>query len=123
MSAGDVIAQIWLEKKGWDTFEYSRTARFAFLGCCFVGPMIRTWYVRLERFMGSSVTLLTTIKKVALDQFGFAPIFTVGILGSIGLLQGLDVQGVKEKLDREFVDVMLTGWKVILQNQSLFLQW
>ena len=80
--------------------------------------MIRTWYVRLERFMGSSVTLLTTIKKVALDQFGFAPIFTVGILGSIGLLQGLDVQGVKEKLDREFVDVMLTGWKVILQDSS-----
>ena len=116
MSTGDVIAQVWLEKKGWNTFEFSRAARFAFLGCCLVGPVIRTWYVALEKIVGSGVTLKLTAAKVGLDQFLFAPIFTVVLLSGIGALQGQSLQEIRNKLDHELVDIVLTGWKVMHQN-------
>lgn len=60
-----------------------------------------------------------TLSKVALDQLGFAPVFTVAILGSIGLLQGQSLSNIKVKLENEYVDIMLTGWKVLFQKSIL----
>ena len=38
--------------------------------------------------MGSGVTIQKTLTKVALDQLGMAPVFTVGIFKSTTLLTG-----------------------------------
>lgn len=74
--------------------------------------MVRGWYLTMERLLGSSVTLINTFRKVGLDQLGFAPIFTVGILSCIGKLQGQSVGEIKLKLESELKDIVLTGWTI-----------
>lgn len=74
--------------------------------------MVRGWYLTMERMLGSSVTLTNTLRKVGLDQLGFAPIFTVGILTYIGKLQGQSLQDIKLKLEKELKDIVITGWTI-----------
>ena len=66
----------------------------------------------MERIIGSGVTVRKTLSKVFLDQVGFAPIFTIGILSMIGLFQGQDKASLKAKLNDELVDIVVNGWKV-----------
>ena len=66
----------------------------------------------MERFVGSGVTIQKTLTKVGLDQFGFSPIFTSGILTMIGLFQGQTLGSIKTKLDNELLDIVVNGWKV-----------
>ena len=66
----------------------------------------------MERFVGSGVTIQKTLAKVGLDQFGFSPIFTSGILTMIGLFQGQTLGSIKTKLDNELFDIVINGWKV-----------
>ena len=67
----------------------------------------------MERFVGSGITIQKTLTKVGLDQIGFAPIFTAGILSMIGIFQGQNFQSIKTKLDNELVDIVINGWKVL----------
>ena len=62
--------------------------------------------------MGSGVTIQKTLAKVGLDQFGFSPIFTSGILTMIGLFQGQTLGSIKTKLNNELFDIVINGWKV-----------
>ena len=66
----------------------------------------------MERFLGSQISLKVTMSKVAIDQIGFSPIFTGIIISTIGLMQGMDLESLKQKLKEEYVDVILTGWSV-----------
>ena len=51
--------------------------------------MIRTWFVTLERIVGTSLPpLKTALVKVGLDQLGFAPFFNVIFISSLSALQG-----------------------------------
>lgn len=76
------------------------------------GPMVRTWFVILERLFGPTVTLRKTLQKVALDQFAFAPCSQMTILSSVGLMQGFSFEMIKDKLHNELFTIMKTGWKV-----------
>lgn len=76
------------------------------------GPSIRFWYLALERLLGAGVTVKTTLSKVALDQIGFAPLFQIPVLTYIGLLQGQKLSNIKAKLQQEWGDIVITGWKV-----------
>lgn len=129
MGAGDVIAQTLIDKQ---KIEWNRVGRFAFIGATLVvrqlvhenlgqfvhfmifrkGPSIRFWYLALERLLGAGVTVKTTLSKVALDQIGFAPLFQIPVLTYIGLLQGQKLSNIKAKLQQEWGDIVITGWKV-----------
>ena len=64
--------------------------------------------------VGASVTVRTTLSKVALDQLAFAPVFSGLILSVIGAFQGLRFVDIRQKLEREYLDIILNGWKVII---------
>ena len=129
MGAGDAISQFAIERK--DRFEASRVIRFSVIGCFFVAPTIRVWYLTLERWFGAGVTVKTTLAKVGTDQLAFAPIFTAAIIGVIGSSQSVtnsiltpqrdktavqvlktDMAMVRQKLRAEYVDIVLNGWKL-----------
>ena len=70
----------------------------------------------MERIVGPGVTIQKTLTKVALDQIGFAPFFTAGILTLIGLFQGQNLQNIKMKLNDDLMDIVINGWKVSLNR-------
>ena len=123
MSSGDLIAQTCFERTPMSKIDWLRTARFGLIGATFVGPTIRIWFLKLEKLVGSGVTVQKTLSKVALDQLCFAPAFQVPILAYIGLLQGQNLSQIHVKIKRELKDIILTGWKVSsVQHVSIHLE-
>ena len=137
MGAGDALSQIAIEKQ--QKFEIDRTLRFAAIGSFFVAPTIRLWYVKLEKWFGSGVTISTTLKKVGTDQLFFAPIFSAAIISVIGVSQAIskavttkqgkdtkchafkrDVLKVSHNLKRDYTDIVITGWRIWPATQLLY---
>jgi len=112
MATGDVIAQTVIDKKSFNAIEWTRVGRFAFIGATLIAPSIRVWYLSLERMTGSAITIKATVSKLALDQVCFAPIFQIPVLTYIGILQGHKLTDIKTKVENEWADIVLTGWKI-----------
>lgn len=117
-ASGDVIAQVLVERKKLEDFEISRVGRFFIMGSCVVAPCIRSWYMVLEKivkFQGPKAAL----SKMALDQALFAPSFLVVFVTAASTLQGLSLQDIKKNLDDNYVDIVLTNWKIWPATQML----
>ena len=54
---------------------------------------------------------------MALDQGAFAPAFQGIFLSVLGATQGKNLAEINQKLKAEYVDIMLTGWKVGLFSE------
>jgi protein Mpv17 len=52
------------------------------------------------------------LKKVALDQFVFAPVFLAALVGIIGASQGHNIPELKRKLRCEYKDILITNYYV-----------
>lgn len=90
-----MIAQQAIEKKGFESHEWSRTIRMSGFGGFVAGPVLSTWYRFAELNIKGSTPLagtlilfticnqltcfiLALVKKVAADQLLFAPTFIAG---------------------------------------------
>ncbi|KAF4533027.1 hypothetical protein B566_EDAN000719 [Ephemera danica] len=113
MGAGDVIAQVGVEKKTAETFDVRRTLCFTGIGIFYLGPSLRLWYGTLERLFGSARHPKVAFKKVATDQLVFAPTFLASILTLVPLTNGHSWQKAKAKLGADY-------WTVLKANYQLW---
>jgi len=110
-ATGDGIAQTLLERKKLSEFDLSRTGKFFILGSCVVAPVIRTWYLALERivkFQGARGALT----KMCMDQGLFAPCFIVVFTTSAYTLNGGKFQNLRAHLESMYFDVLTSNWKL-----------
>jgi len=133
MAVGDVLAQAAVERRALKDFDLSRMGRFFGIGLCLVGPGLRLWYGALDQFVGRHGARIV-IRKVALDQGVFAPLFLGNFLVVLGLLQGRDWPQIQTKMRAEYSDILFNNWKlwpgvqlvnfymVPLRHQVLFVQ-
>uniref|UniRef100_A0A8C3N637 Mitochondrial inner membrane protein Mpv17 n=1 Tax=Geospiza parvula TaxID=87175 RepID=A0A8C3N637_GEOPR len=91
MGAGDVIAQQLVEQRGLHGHHCPRTLKMMGIGFCFVGPVVGSWYRILDWLIPGN-TKVVAVKKVLLDQGGFAPCFLGCFLAVTGATNGLSVQ-------------------------------
>uniref|UniRef100_A0A8D2M2U6 Mitochondrial inner membrane protein Mpv17 n=1 Tax=Zonotrichia albicollis TaxID=44394 RepID=A0A8D2M2U6_ZONAL len=85
MGAGDVIAQQLVEQRGLHGHQCPRTLKMMGIGFCFVGPVVGSWY-RILDWLVPGNTKVVAVKKVILDQGGFAPCFLGCFLAVTGRL-------------------------------------
>ena len=52
------------------------------------------------------------VAKVAMDQALFAPSFLCVFVTAVSTLQGLGIKEIKENLSQNYVDIVLTNWKI-----------
>ncbi|XP_037081123.1 protein Mpv17-like [Pollicipes pollicipes] len=133
MGVGDVLAQAAVERRPLRELDLFRVGRFFGIGLCMVGPGLRLWYGALDRYVGSQGARIV-VRKVALDQGVFAPLFLGNFLVVLGVLQGRDWQQIKRKMKDEYSDILFNNWKlwpavqlvnfycVPLHHQVLFVQ-
>ncbi|NWR25636.1 MPV17 protein, partial [Emberiza fucata] len=91
MGAGDVIAQQLVEQRGLHGHHCPRTLKMMGIGFCFVGPVVGSWYRILDWLIPGN-TKAVAVKKVILDQGGFAPCFLGCFLAVTGATNGLSCQ-------------------------------
>ncbi|MXQ87714.1 hypothetical protein E5288_WYG018066 [Bos mutus] len=109
MGLGDVISQQLVERRGLRAHQAGRTLTMASLGCGFVGPVVGGWYRVLDRLIPGT-TKVDALKKMLLDQGGFAPCFLGCFLPLVGTLNGLSAQDNWAKLQRDFPDALITNY-------------
>uniref|UniRef100_A0A7M4E5V9 Mitochondrial inner membrane protein Mpv17 n=1 Tax=Crocodylus porosus TaxID=8502 RepID=A0A7M4E5V9_CROPO len=99
MGVGDVVSQQLVEQKGLRGHSGRRTLRMMAIGFCFVGPVLGGWYKLLDRLvLGTTKTV--AVKKMVLDQVGFAPIFLGSFLAIAGAVNSLSAKENWEKIQR-----------------------
>merc|ERR1712029_904772 len=111
MGAGDVIAQVAVEKKSADQFELSRVGRFFIMGSCVVCPCVRSWYLVLEKIVKLQGTR-GALTKMVLDQGLFAPSFLCVFVTAASTLQGLPLSEIRKSLETNYIDIVTTNWKI-----------
>lgn len=67
--------------------DWGRTLRFTFVGAAVLAPALHVWYGFLIRKLPGTAPA-TVVKRVALDQLLFAPVFLAGFLSTVMLLDG-----------------------------------
>ncbi|XP_062065123.1 protein Mpv17 isoform X1 [Lepus europaeus] len=117
MGLGDIISQQLVEKRGLREHQTGRTLTMASLGCGFVlpcradsqGPVVGGWYKVLDRLLPGG-TKVDALKKMLLDQGCFAPCFLGCFLPLVGTLNGLSAQDNWAKLQRDYLDALITNY-------------
>uniref|UniRef100_A0A2K5LRC5 Mitochondrial inner membrane protein Mpv17 n=1 Tax=Cercocebus atys TaxID=9531 RepID=A0A2K5LRC5_CERAT len=109
MGLGDIISQQLVERRGLQEHQRGRTLTMMSLGCGFVGPVVGGWYKVLDRFIPGT-TKVDALKKMMLDQGGFAPCFLGCFLPLVGALNGLSAKDNWAKLQRDYPDALITNY-------------
>ncbi|XP_053444641.1 protein Mpv17 isoform X2 [Nycticebus coucang] len=109
MGLGDIISQQLVERRGLREHQTGRTLTMVSLGCGFVGPVVGGWYKVLDRFIPGT-TKVDALKKMLLDQGGFAPCFLGCFLPLVGAFNGLSAQDNWAKLQRDYPDALITNY-------------
>nr|XP_023024631.1 protein Mpv17-like [Leptinotarsa decemlineata] len=111
MGTGDLIAQTIIEKKSFKQVHLWRTARFFAIGAVMVGPTISIWYRALSKYIGHTGKSVV-LKKVALDQFVFAPTFLALFITVMNTLEGHSWDFIKLQLKKKYKDILITNYEV-----------
>uniref|UniRef100_A0A674IGH3 Mitochondrial inner membrane protein Mpv17 n=1 Tax=Terrapene triunguis TaxID=2587831 RepID=A0A674IGH3_9SAUR len=99
VGVGDVISQQLVERRGLRGHSTRRTLKMMAIGFCFVGPVVGGWYQLLDRLIPGN-TRMVALKKMVLDQVGFAPCFLGCFLAIAGALNGLSAEESWAKIRR-----------------------
>ncbi|XP_069830254.1 protein Mpv17 isoform X2 [Dendropsophus ebraccatus] len=108
VGVGDVISQQLVERRGLHGHSLERTMKMMGIGFCFVGPVVGGWYKVLDGLVPGS-TKSVAIKKMLLDQGGFAPCFLGVFLTVVGSLNGLSKEEIWSKLKRGLRLITIDG--------------
>jgi hypothetical protein len=111
---GDLGTQLLVEGHSLKNINWSRTQRFGGLGLFVAAPALHLWYGWLARTFPKQV-----LKRVAADQFGFAPVFLAGFIFANDYLQYHSFESAKTKVQNEWVHTVLVNWVVWIPFQSL----
>ncbi|XP_007476065.2 protein Mpv17 isoform X1 [Monodelphis domestica] len=111
MGVGDIISQQLIEKRGLEKHQVHRTLTMAFIGCSFVGPVVGGWYRILDRLIRGN-TKMDALKKMVIDQGGFAPCFLGCLLPIIGTFDGLSVKDNWVRLQQDYPDALITNYYI-----------
>lgn len=109
MLTGDVIAQKAIEKC--KSVDVTRAGRFFVIGVGLVGPVIRKWYMVLERIVGPGGTSVA-VKKVLFDQLLFSPAFIPCFLVCLGFLQQRQWADIQQTVRRDYVPILVTSYMI-----------
>ena len=108
-ASGDYLAQTFVEKN--EKHDFKRTAKFFFMGACFIGPGLRAWYGILERNVTGSVKTIA-LKKMVIDQTLLAPFFVATFFCLSDGLGGKSISDMRVNLQENYLNTMKVNYYV-----------
>ena len=106
---GDIVSQELVEEHGWRHYDIRRTLKMATIGCFFTGPILRSWYILLDKIVKGTCSI-TIAKKVHIDQLCVAP-FVIGALFILSdELDGKTLSDIRDRLKTSYIDTLLRNY-------------
>jgi protein Mpv17 len=109
-TAADIIAQQCVEQRGINSHDFLRSARLGAIGFLFTGPILRFWYLQLDKLVPGAQNIVGTAKRITLDQTIFAPVFLGGFLTVLGITDGKSSQQIWDKLYQDYPQVLRSNY-------------
>jgi len=109
---GDVLAQQFIEQRGFAKHDVPRTLRLAGFGGVIAGPIFVNWYAFLDRFITIQSPFRALLARVSMDQFLFAPSFIALFFSSQGLMERKSPDAIKQKLRERYPTALVNNYKV-----------
>ena len=92
-------------------YDVMRTLRFTSIGTVLVGPVLFYWYGFLARtFTGHTVA--PVLKRLAMDQLVFAPLFIPTFMTSVLVLEGKNTCAIKERLQQDYLSALRANYTI-----------
>lgn len=107
MSTGDILAQKFFDGKPWSEIDWIRVGRFSLLGFAVLGPLSGAIKIVGRQFNVVKDPKLLFKRLFPLDYFVGFPLSTVVGISLIGLMQNLNIDQIKTKVQQEFAWVYL----------------
>lgn len=104
MIVGDLTSQAIIQKR--ETIDYKQTLQFAIAGLIFVGPVVRTCLVTIDKLFGPTSSAKVLAKKLFVDQCIFAPTFLVCNISLLTVLKTRSLDAVKPELDQSYFNLL-----------------
>ncbi|KNC33980.1 hypothetical protein FF38_10188 [Lucilia cuprina] len=104
MGAGDVIMQNYNNtNKEMKQINWRRSAKFATIGLCFMGPILTYW----KNIVGSVVSVHNSysgriLKQFLCDQIYLAPCINLGIITVKGVLENESIEEIEKSISVKF---------------------
>ncbi|KNC84259.1 hypothetical protein SARC_03530 [Sphaeroforma arctica JP610] len=123
---GDILCQVGFENKSMfsagdgnkgSEFGWRRFFVFSALGGLYLGPALHMWYRVLGRVLPGT-TQLAVAKRLAADQFVFAPVFIPSFMSLTLILQG-KIADVPKKLADAWWPTVKANWAVWIPAQYI----
>ncbi|KAL8558247.1 hypothetical protein ACOMHN_040945 [Nucella lapillus] len=117
MAAGDGISQMCIEGKSVRDYQLKRSGRFFVLGFVALGPMLRFWYLALDKMYAG--TKLAPLKMVVTDQTLGAPAILFTFVAGLGILKGESKKQIMETIRRDYIMILINNYKVWPAAQAI----
>ncbi|KAK7475646.1 hypothetical protein BaRGS_00033139 [Batillaria attramentaria] len=117
MAAGDAISQVAIERVPLKQYDTVRSTRFFVLGFCAIGPLIRYWYLALEKLYAGSK--YAPLKMVLTDQTFGAPVVLFTFVAGLGVLRGENKEEITEKVKRDYLTILINNYKIWPAAQAI----
>ena len=108
-TTSDILTQQFVEKKG-SHHSGRRTLRMFVMGVI-VGPIQRTWFLTLERFIPPT-SKIQIVKKLIVDQTIYGPFIVFFFYSLSSTLSGKDLNDLKLLLQERYLKTIFTAYKV-----------
>lgn len=117
MAAGDGISQLCIERTSVKNYDLPRSGRFFVLGFCALGPILRYWYLALDKMY--SGTKMATLKMVVTDQTIGAPVVLLTFVTGLGVLKRESTEQIMDNVKRDYVTILINNYKIWPAAQAI----
>ncbi|XP_076456859.1 mitochondrial inner membrane protein Mpv17-like [Babylonia areolata] len=117
MAAGDGISQLCIERCPVKNYDIPRSGRFFVLGFFALGPMLRFWYLALDKMY--SGTKMAALKMVVTDQTVGAPVVLFTFVTGMGVLRGESRDEIMKKVHRDYFTILINNYKIWPAAQAI----
>jgi protein Mpv17 len=107
---GDWLSQTAFSGKNVLDFSAARTLRNGFIGLCF-GPLVHEYYQFSDHILPVDGGMWIRLQKILMDQTIYLSVKCSIYISAVGLLQGDDIQSVRNNVQTKLPSIVLTAWK------------
>ena len=108
-TTSDILTQQFVEKKR-SNHNGRRTLRMCTMGIM-IGPIQRTWFLTLERFIPPT-SKIQIVKKLIVDQTIYGPFIIFFFYSLSSTLAGKNLHDLKLMLQERYLETIFTAYKV-----------